>query len=504
MGTMTHQPRVLGRYALYGELASGGMATVHLGRSLGAVGFSRAVAIKRPHPQFAKDPSFVAMFVDEARLAARIRHPNVTTTLDVVSTGGELYIVMEYVHGEPLSRLLAAISSRSETVPLGVVSAVMVGTLEGLHAAHEAKDEHGRMLHIVHRDVSPQNVLVGVDGVPRVLDFGIAKARGRLQTTSDHQLKGKTAYMAPEQLEGDEVSRRTDIWAASVVLWEMLTGRRLFVADSQSALMKKVLEAKVPPPSSVRPCPPEMDVLVLKGLSRDPEARFATAREMAFAIEEVAQPATPRVVGAWVEENAGAALAERAASVRRMEAAEVSHDQPSVRSQLAEIALINAPTEIQARSPMRSSPDAETATGLEPHRPPPAQQTDPDSTDVKFTSSVRPPPRRRRWLALVPLAVMTLAAMSLVWWRASRPIVPIAAATVNSVTEPTPPVSAPVSAPISAPIAESPVIKLPVAPSGSVSSVAAPQTSRPARPSPPGTRATAASTHDPLELDKRK
>jgi serine/threonine-protein kinase len=445
------------------------------------------------------------MFVDEARLAARIRHPNVTTTLDVVSTGGELYIVMEYVHGEPLGRLLAAIASRSDAVPLGIVSAIMVGMLEGLHAAHEAKDEQGKMLHIVHRDVSPQNVLVGVDGVPRVLDFGIAKARDRLQTTSDQQLKGKTAYMAPEQLEGGEVSRRTDIWAASVVLWELLTGQRLFVADSQSALIKKVLDAKVPPPSSVRPCAPEMDALVLKGLSRDPEARFATAREMAFAIEEVAQPATPRVVGAWVEENAGPALAARAASVRRMEAADVMRDLPSVRSQLAEIALINAPTEIQDRPPMRSSQDAETATGLEPHRPIARPSTDPDETDVKFTSSVRPLPQRRRWVAMLPILGLTLLAALLVWWRTPRPSAPRVAATANSANEPGVPVSVPLSAPRSAPTAETSALKLPVVPSGSVSSVATAQvTSRPVRPPLPGTRSKAASTHDPLELDKRK
>src|SRR5262245_51026591 len=170
---------VIGRYALHGELASGGMATVHLGRLLGPVGFSRTVAIKRLHAQYAQDPEFVSMFLDEARLAARIRHPNVVPTLDVVATSGELFLVMEYVPGESLSRLARAARDRMERMPPRIVSAIMSGVLHGLHAAHEAKSERGEPLGIVHRDVSPQNVLVGTDGVARVLDFGVAKAAGR-------------------------------------------------------------------------------------------------------------------------------------------------------------------------------------------------------------------------------------------------------------------------------------------------------------------------------------
>src|SRR5450432_3116813 len=183
--------RVIGRYALYGKLAAGGMATVHFGRLLGPAGFSRTVAIKRLHPQFAKDPEFVAMFLDEARLAARIHHPNVIATLDVVALEGELFLVLEYVQGESFASLLRAARDRRTPVPLPVVSAVMTGVLHGLHAAHEAKNERGEPLRLVHRDVSPHNVLVGADGVPRVLDFGIAKAAGRLQTTREGHLKGK-------------------------------------------------------------------------------------------------------------------------------------------------------------------------------------------------------------------------------------------------------------------------------------------------------------------------
>src|SRR5437588_9653608 len=224
--------RSIGRYVLHGELASGGMATIHFGRLSGPVGFSRTVAIKRLHPQFAKDPEFVTMFLDEARLCGRIRHPNVVPTLDVVTVEGEIFIVMEYVAGEALSKLLKTAWSRGVAMPPRVAATIVSSILHGLHAAHVAKDEHGRELGIVHRDVSPQNILVGGDGTSRVLDFGVAKARGRLQTTRDGQVKGKIAYMPPEQLSGGAVTRQSDIYAASVVRWEALAGRRLLDGET--------------------------------------------------------------------------------------------------------------------------------------------------------------------------------------------------------------------------------------------------------------------------------
>jgi eukaryotic-like serine/threonine-protein kinase len=164
-------PLVVGRYALYGEIASGGMATVYYGRLIGPVGFSRTVAIKRLHAHFAKDPEFAVMFLDEARLAARIRHPNVVPTLDVVALEGELLLVMDYVQGDSLAQCLRAASAARQPIPLEVVSAIACAVLHGLHAAHEATNEQGEPLAMVHRDVSPQNVLVGADGVPRVLDL---------------------------------------------------------------------------------------------------------------------------------------------------------------------------------------------------------------------------------------------------------------------------------------------------------------------------------------------
>jgi serine/threonine protein kinase len=311
--------RVVGRYALYGEIAAGGMATVHFGRLLGPVGFSRTVAIKRLHPQFAKDPEFVSMFLDEARLAARIRHPNVVPTLDVVATKGELFLVMDYVQGESLSRLIRTALSRGELVPVRLVGSIIGGTLHGLHAAHEAKNERGEPLRIVHRDISPQNVLVGADGIARVLDFGVAKAAGRIQTTKEGQLKGKLAYMAPEQIQG-QVTRQTDIYAAAIVLWETLTGQRLFSGDNEAQILSKVLGGTVHPPSALVPnLPPGLDEIVLRGLAREPAHRWASAREFAIALERCVGVASPTEVGEWVEAIAHGALAKRAERIAEIE-----------------------------------------------------------------------------------------------------------------------------------------------------------------------------------------
>ena len=320
-----HSPRTVGRYVLYGELASGGMATVHFGRLSGPVGFSRTVAIKRLHPHYAKDPDFVTMFLDEARLCGRIRHPNVVPTLDVVTTQGEIFIVMEYVAGEALSKLMKAAAAKKVMMPPRVAATIMSSVLHGLHAAHQTKDEHGRELGIVHRDVSPQNILVGADGTARVLDFGVAKAAGRLQTTRDGQLKGKIAYMPPEQLSGAPVTKQVDIYAASVVLWEALTGRRLFDGETEAIVLARAIEGCVDPPSNHNAfLEPAIDAVVLRGLARDPEMRFNTAREMALAIEQTIGLASPSEVGEWVEMVAGDELHRRAQTIAEIEVASLN------------------------------------------------------------------------------------------------------------------------------------------------------------------------------------
>ncbi|HEY5240606.1 MAG TPA: serine/threonine-protein kinase, partial [Polyangiaceae bacterium] len=310
-------PRIVGRYALFDEIASGGMATVHIGRLVGDAGFARTVAIKKLHAQFAKDPEFREMFLDEAHLASRIRHPNVVATLDVVDAE-DLLLVMEYVPADSLARLLKIVARRKEHVPLRVAAAIAVQVLHGLHAAHEATSEAGEPLALVHRDVSPQNVLVGTDGVSRVLDFGVAKAIGRMHTTREGVLKGKLAYMSPEQLGGKGIDRRCDVYAASVLFWEMLTATRLFATGDEGETYGKVLRGASSPPSKVAAgVPPELDAIVMRGLAIDPDARFATARDMARAIEASIPMATASEVGEWVESVASDILRRRAERVRQ-------------------------------------------------------------------------------------------------------------------------------------------------------------------------------------------
>jgi serine/threonine protein kinase len=309
----TSQPeRVLGRYVLFREIASGGMASVHLGRLLGPVGFSRVVAIKRLHPHLARDPEFVTMFIDEARLAARISHPNVVPTLDVVALEGELFIVMEYVEGESLARLVKLARAADQKLPLPVINAIIVSTLLGLHAAHEARGEGGRVLGIVHRDISPQNILVGVEGLVRVVDFGIAMAQGRDHRTASGVLKGKLRYMAPEQILLEAVDRRTDVYAASVVMWELLTGRTLFKGESDFLLAEQIRKGVTTPPSELNPeVPKELDEIVMRGCSTKPKSRYATAADMAEAIIASQPCAIAGTIGRLVQSLASESISRR-------------------------------------------------------------------------------------------------------------------------------------------------------------------------------------------------
>jgi eukaryotic-like serine/threonine-protein kinase len=384
------QPRILGRYALYDRIAAGGMATVHLGRLLGPVGFARTVAIKRLHPQFAADPEFVSMFLDEARLVARISHPNVVPTLDVVQLEGELFIVMEYVRGESLLRLIQAALEKGLVLPARTVATLLVGVLHGLHAAHEAKDELGHPLGIVHRDVSPQNILVGVDGVPRVLDFGVAKAAGRLQTTREGQLKGKLSYMAPEQI-GGQVSRASDVYAASVVLWEALAGRRLFAGDNEAHVIGQVLAGnKVPPSAHVPGLPPALDIATMRGLSVDPKDRYATAHDMAIALEEAVPLVSASKIGAWVEE-----VAKETLDLRKARISVIESD-----------STLRAPASVQAaEAPVPSRPPQELAKTVRDEAP----SFPKEATPARATAPVRTAPWR--WGAVGVAVVIAGAAI---------------------------------------------------------------------------------------------
>ncbi|MEP7049082.1 MAG: protein kinase [Pseudomonadota bacterium] len=324
-GTQPNSPayRTIGRYRVYSELASGGMATVHLGCMLGSAGFSKLVAIKCLHEQFALESEFVAMFLDEARLTSSIHHPNVVASLDVVAEQGQLLVVMEYVHGETLAALLRTARQTAELAPLPVVIRIMCDALEGLHAAHEASLA-GRCLNIVHRDVSPQNIMVGADGNTRVLDFGIAQAAMRSRATASGTVKGKIAYMSPEQVQNEAVDARTDIFAAGVVLWEGLTGKRLFFAPDPRETVSLLLNAPILPPSQIVPSLPRaLDGVVLKALARDRDQRFESAHDFAEALRKAVREGSRRDVSDWVGRVAKDSLARRLDLLELLEASAV-------------------------------------------------------------------------------------------------------------------------------------------------------------------------------------
>jgi len=377
-----HPILCLGRYAIFGEIASGGMASVHFGRMSAAAGFHKTVAIKRLHPSAVQDPQLVATFLDEARLASRVEHPNVVATLDVVAESGEVFVVTEYIRGESLQRLRMAAINRQEHVPIPIAVSIVAQMLAGLHAAHEATDESGALLGIVHRDVSPQNVLVGEDGVARITDFGLVEAESRFQITSDGRYSGKLPYMAPEQLDnsdGTAIDLRVDIYAAAVVLWELIAGRCLFSMDHPGTTIAMVSSGAIPALTPLRPgIPPALESVVQRALRRNPTQRHCSAEQFAYELEDALQgvQATSRTVGAWVSSLATEALANRLRYVREMGACAWSTQSPDRRSlpheEMSQIFAVVPPSE-------------------------------PTPTD-DFFSTPRPPARKKRYNLLTLLA----------------------------------------------------------------------------------------------------
>ncbi|HJL20551.1 MAG TPA: protein kinase [Sandaracinaceae bacterium LLY-WYZ-13_1] len=313
--------RRLGRYEVLCMLASGGMATVYVARAQGVAGFERLVAVKVLHPHLAHDEDFISMFLDEARLAARIRHPNAVGTLDISDTQGDGYfLVMEYVEGDHFGALLRNAAKGGERLPVNVVARVVMDALAGLYAAHHLTDSTGQPLDLVHRDVSPHNVLIGGDGVARITDFGVAKAQVRLSSTRDGQFKGKLSYMAPEQAASGEADQRSDLFSMGIVLWEALTGRRLFRGENNADVLNKILNPMVPPPSTFDPSLEPFDAVTAKALAKEPDDRFQDAEDFLEAIEEAAAQiggvATPRAVGKEVKRWLGDKIARERQQIR--------------------------------------------------------------------------------------------------------------------------------------------------------------------------------------------
>ncbi|MCC7382610.1 MAG: serine/threonine protein kinase [Deltaproteobacteria bacterium] len=359
-GAMEGVPAAIGRYRILCELGHGGMGSLYLGRAEGPGGFERLVAIKTIHPHLAKRRAFLDMFLDEARIAARIHHPNVVSVYEVGEDRGRHFLVMDYVSGETMALALSTLWRTRKLMPVHLAAHLIAAASEGLHAAHELRDREGQPLHVVHRDVSPQNLLLGFDGVVRVSDFGVAKAAGQLASTEPGTRKGKFAYMAPEQLEATAVDRRADIFALGVVLWESIVCRRLFRGANDFQTAQRILAAAVRPPSEIRKdCPAELEAIVMKALARRPEQRYQTARDMGAALHRMLVSRSVAVTVADVDRFMLDTFPERHTARLEMERKAVaiddredSRDEIQELSQLLVVQDLESPPGASDRSPV--------------------------------------------------------------------------------------------------------------------------------------------------------
>ncbi|HZI06373.1 MAG TPA: serine/threonine-protein kinase, partial [Archangium sp.] len=275
-----------GKYQLLRKIASGGMGQVFLALERGA-GLERLVVLKLILPHLSEDEDCLTMFLEEARLVSRLGHPILITILELTEIDGRHCLAMEYVQGDDVRRLEKYARTQGKPLPVGLVLRIIAEAAAGLHYAHLARNPLGQPLQLVHRDVSPQNILVGFDGGVKVIDFGVAKAAGSASHTATGVLKGKYPYMSPEQANGQPVDGRSDLFALGVVLWEMLTGRRLFKGESDLMTLRLVRDCQVPVPSQLNPkLPPGVDELVLKALAPTPEGRFPDCGAFRLAIED--------------------------------------------------------------------------------------------------------------------------------------------------------------------------------------------------------------------------
>jgi serine/threonine protein kinase len=281
----------IGRYEVITPIAHGGMAVVHAVRLESIAGFGKLLAMKVLLPHLCADREFVDMFLDEARIASAVQHPNVVQVFELGEEEGLPYLVMELLRGKSLSATVRRVRQSHHDVPLGALLSILARAAEGLHAAHETRDELGNRLGIVHRDVSPQNIHVGYDGHVKVVDFGIAAARGRTTRTRSGHIKGKFQYLAPEQVSRDRpVDRRADVWALGVVAWELITGRRLFSADDDATTLWNVMNKEIMPLRTVAAhVPNAISHAIATALERDPERRLSSAAELARVFDDVAR-----------------------------------------------------------------------------------------------------------------------------------------------------------------------------------------------------------------------
>ena len=451
----------LGRYELLLPIAKGGMAVVFAARMRGTRGFQKIVAVKTIRSEMTEDPQFEQMFLDEASLASKIRHPHVVEILDLGEDKGVLYLVMEWIDGEPLHVILKEAANKGG-VPLPVAVRVTSHLAAGLHAAHELRDDAGKLYAVVHRDISPQNVLVTDEGVAKLVDFGVAKAKGRSGgETAAGQVKGKVSYMAPEQATGGTVDRRSDIFSLGIVLYMMTTGKHPFRRENDAAtLMNICSNARAYRPSKLVPgYPPKLEMVVMQAIEKDPVKRFPTANDMLRALDQ-ALPASMRAstdeeVASFIRGLVGHRLDKRRAAIREALVLADDRKSPTVRPPRLMDADASASgmtplSAVTASKVLEKSEGAEEQSESSSERwtfdgPPSSngvEQTGPSlSSAVNSAPLLLPPnlPKNERkrvspatWIALAALVVAAVSGIAVVVMVQSRapasPIVVVASA----------------------------------------------------------------------------
>jgi serine/threonine protein kinase len=425
-------PWRIGRYEVLRELSRGGMAVLYLARELGPEGVEKLVVLKRILPELAAHREMLAMFLDEARISALLQHPNLPHGYGLVHQDGDYFFAMEYLHGTDV-RQLAKVTSPYGGIPLEHAISIAIGLCAGLHYAHERRANDGTPMHLVHRDVSPRNVFVTYDGTVKLLDFGIARAEQNRSQTATGTLKGTIQYMSPEQVHAGRVDRRSDIFAASIMLWELTVGRALFAGDSDYAVLTAIAERDAPAPSSVRAdYPAALETIVMKGLRRNPDERFQTAEELQLALEELAR--------AHRLATSSIGLARFMRETFRDEV-DAYHDARAHGTLAHGTLTAHALAEVSTWTRDRE-PELDLPRDLPILTPPPRSESRPRRTRLLGSGGNPTRSGRRAWLAIA--AVVAALGSAIAYWQLSRVTTgdPAAAPTTAVEAPPAPPPAA--------------------------------------------------------------
>jgi serine/threonine protein kinase len=393
------KPTPFGKYYLLEKINTGGMAEVFRAKAFGVEGFERLVAVKRILPNIAEDKEFIRMFIDEAKLAVQLNHANIAQIFDLGVVDASYYIALEHVHGRDLRAMFDRCRNAGEPMPVSQACFIIMKVCEGLDYAHNKRDQAGRELHLVHRDVSPQNVLVSFEGEVKLIDFGIAKAAGKGSKTQAGILKGKFGYMSPEQVRGIPIDRRSDVFSCGIVLYELLTGERLFVGESDFSTLEKVRNVEILPPSTYnRRIPDELERIVLKALAKDPEERYQNAIDLHDELQAFVYTAgefySRKDLAAWMKKTFGREIEEETAKLESYRQLKAPASEAPPPPAIARTPTGQRPPSGPVTTPVRkTNPPASAVGGTKPP-PPPAGRLSQQMPVVQAAAPAKPKPER--------------------------------------------------------------------------------------------------------------